>query len=196
MTVLECYRNRIFVFVIWLRSCPTCNILASMFGISVPTVGFQIRSLNTIFYHNLKHLIEWRTMANWREIKGTWTNILWLLGLSMEPLMKFTDWKLSHMNNFTPVTAAIIHLYTYKVSVIAPYTAIQLIRKPILEKVKCRKLNRRIRKYRVGVEHDISKVKTYVNVSTLWRHTRKLLSSSVSTCASLVCSRKQLKLIF
>ncbi|WAR15768.1 hypothetical protein MAR_005873 [Mya arenaria] len=180
MTVLECYRNRIFVFVIWLRSCPTCNILASMFGISVPTVGFQIRSLNTIFYHNLKHLIEWRTMANWREIKGTWTNILWLLGLSMEPLMKFTDWKLSHMNNFTPVTAAIIHL----------------IRKPILEKVKCRKLNRRIRKYRVGVEHDISKVKTYVNVSTLWRHTRKLLSSSVSTCASLVCSRKQLKLIF
>ncbi|WAR30548.1 hypothetical protein MAR_033090, partial [Mya arenaria] len=126
------------------------------------------------------HLIEWRTMANWREIKGTWTK---------HPVVVGSINGASHeIYNLDTEP----HEQFYSVSVITPYTAIQLARKPILEKVKCRKLIRRIRKYRVGVEDDIGKVKTYIIVSTLWRHPRKLLSSTVSTCASLVCSRNNI----
>ena len=66
--------------------------------------------------------------------------------------------------------------------IMTPYTAAQLARKEDQMKRKCKKLNRNIRYYRIGVEHQIT--------SSVWRHPRPLLSQLVTICAGLVCRKK------
>ena len=47
-----------------------------------------------------------------------------------------------------------------------PYTAAQLARKEGRMKRKCKKLNRNIRYYRIGVEHAFAELKQYKITST------------------------------
>ena len=71
-----------------------------------------------------------------------------------------------------------------------PYTAPQLARKEDRMKRKCKKLNRNIRYYRIGVEHAFAELKQYKTTSSVWRHPRPLLSQLVTICAGLVCRKK------
>ena len=74
--------------------------------------------------------------------------------------------------------------------IMTPYTAAQLARKEDRVKRKCKKLNRNIRYYRIGVEHAFVELKQYKITSSVWRHPRPLLSQLVTICAGLVCRKK------
>ena len=74
--------------------------------------------------------------------------------------------------------------------IMTPYTAAQLARKEDRMKRKCKKLNRNIRYYRIGVEHAFAELKQYKITSSVWRHPRPLLSQLVTICAGLVCGKK------
>ena len=86
-------------------------------------------------------------------------------------------------------------IYPNRDPIMTPYTAVQLLRKEPRERRKCRKLNRRIRRYRTSVEHGIADLKVYRCISSIWRQNRRQLSCAVNICASLVCRRKQIELI-
>ena len=87
------------------------------------------------------------------------------------------------------------NIYSNHCAVITPYTSAQLAQKQPLERRKCRKLKSLIKLYRVRVEQPIGELKTYRSVSLLWRHPRTMLSSTVKSCAALVCRRKEIGLI-
>ena len=70
--------------------------------------------------------------------------------------------------------------------IMTPYTAAQLARKEDRMKRKCKKLNRNIRHYRIGVEHAFAELKQYKITSSVWRHPCPLLSQLVTICAGLV----------
>ena len=74
--------------------------------------------------------------------------------------------------------------------IMTPYTAAQLARKEDRMKRKCKKLNRNIRYCRIGVEHAFEELKQYKITSSVWRHSRPLLSQLVTICAGLVCRKK------
>ena len=86
-------------------------------------------------------------------------------------------------------------IYPNHGAVITPYTSTQLAQKQPLERRECRKLNSLIKLYRVRVEQSIGELKTYRSVSLLWRHPRTMLTSTVKSCAVLVCRRKEIGLI-
>lgn len=72
-------------------------------------------------------------------------------------------------------------IYPNRGSVMTPCSVVQLARKPTREQHKCRILNRHIRKYRIGVEHDISEIKIYRSAGTLRRHLVKS-QNIIHTC--------------
>ena len=74
--------------------------------------------------------------------------------------------------------------------IMKPYTAAQLARKEDRMKRKCKKLNRNIRYYRIGVEPAFAELKQYLIISSVWRDPRPLLSQLVTICEGLVCRKK------
>ena len=53
-----------------------------------------------------------------------------------------------------------------------PYAAAQLARKEDRMKKKCKKLNRNIRYYRIGVEHAFAELKQYKITSSVHRRSK------------------------
>ena len=74
--------------------------------------------------------------------------------------------------------------------IMTPYTAAQLARKADRMKRKCKKMNRKIHYYRIGVEHAFAELKQYKITSSVWRHPRPLLSPLVTICEGFVCRKK------
>jgi hypothetical protein len=81
-------------------------------------------------------------------------------------------------------------IYPNGYPLITPYTSAQLNRMDMRTKLKSRRLNRYITKYRVIVEHSIAELKTYKSVGGVWRHKRNVLPRVVQICGGLVCQRK------
>ncbi|KAL4222805.1 hypothetical protein ACF0H5_018845 [Mactra antiquata] len=51
-------RNRVLLCVMWLRSYPTYNLLAVMFGVAVATIENEIKTLIPIFHEKLHSFIK------------------------------------------------------------------------------------------------------------------------------------------
>lgn len=86
-------------------------------------------------------------------------------------------------------------IYPNRGNVLTQYTAQQIGRKQGVERRKCLKFNRYVKRYRIGVEHAIATLKVYKSVASIWRHPRPDLPSVTCICAGLVCRKKELGLI-
>ena len=73
-------RNRVLLFVIWLRMYPTYNLLSNMFWVSVTVVGTEITSLLPVFCEKLDHFLVWPTKEEWRSMLGVWTKLPMAVG--------------------------------------------------------------------------------------------------------------------
>ena len=73
-----------------------------------------------------------------------------------------------------------------------PFVTAEINRRPAHQQRQCRKLNAKINKYRVNVEHVIREIKLYRAIGTLWRHPRYKIRQTVNICAALSCRRKQM----
>ena len=73
-------RNRVLLFVIWLRMYSTYNLLSNMFGVSVTVVGTEITSLLPVFCEKLDHFLVWPTEEDWRSMLGVWTKLPMAVG--------------------------------------------------------------------------------------------------------------------
>ena len=85
-------------------------------------------------------------------------------------------------------------IYPNRYPNITAYTKAQLRRKRGGDLKKCRKFNNYVQSYRVTVEHSIAELKSYKAISSVWRHSRTLLSKTVKICAGLICRRKEIGL--
>ena len=81
-------RNRVLLFVIWLRMYSTYNLLSNMFGVSVTDVGTEITSLLPVFCEKLDHFLVWPTEEDWRSMLGVWTKLPMAV---MVPRTGYTD---------------------------------------------------------------------------------------------------------
>lgn len=79
--------------------------------------------------------------------------------------------------------------------IMTQHTSPQLRRMPPQRRRKARKLNRCISANRIAVEHAINEIKTYMSISTVWRHRRSLLPRVVYVCTCLVNRKKDLGII-
>ena len=68
-------RNRVLLFLIWLRTYPSFNMLSSIFSISVSTIKYQIRWLYKPFQNKIIGFVQWPTIEEWRDYQGHWTKI-------------------------------------------------------------------------------------------------------------------------
>ena len=68
-------RNRLFLFIIWLRMYPTYSFLANLFCISVSVVGTEVTNILPMFSDKLKSYVVWPTLEEWRNMRGTWPKI-------------------------------------------------------------------------------------------------------------------------
>lgn len=82
-------------------------------------------------------------------------------------------------------------IYPNRDPIMTPYTTQQIRRRDARQQRKCSKLNRLIQRNRVCVEHAIGEIKQYQSVSTVWRHSKRMLPQVVKICACLMRRRKQ-----
>ena len=84
-------------------------------------------------------------------------------------------------------------IYPNRHPILTEFTELQLRQRD--DRLRCRKLNKYIRQYRVYVEHAIAEIKCYRSVGTIWRHRRSTLPRVVTICVGLVCRKKDIGLI-
>ena len=70
-------RNRVLLFVMWLRMYPTYTLLSNIFGVSVTVVGAEITSLSPVF---CDHVLVWPTEEDWHLTQGIWTELPMTVG--------------------------------------------------------------------------------------------------------------------
>jgi len=63
-------RNRILLFVLWLRSYPSYHMLSSLFDVSVSTVQDEINICLPIFEEHFGSFVRWPTLNEWLELRG------------------------------------------------------------------------------------------------------------------------------
>ena len=76
-------------------------------------------------------------------------------------------------------------IYPSRYHLITPYSAGQILQRPLNERAACRRLNRRISKRRIVVEHTIRNLKLFRVIGTLYRHPRRKVVMIVEICAGL-----------
>jgi hypothetical protein len=74
------HRNRILLFLIWLRCYPTYHVLSTLLDISVMTVKDEIHSLIPVLFSICKTFIKWPTGKEWRERINTWSQLPFAVG--------------------------------------------------------------------------------------------------------------------
>ena len=65
-------RNRISLFVLWLRSYPSYHMLSSLFDVSVSTVQDEINICLPIFEEYFGSFVRWPTLNEWLELPREW----------------------------------------------------------------------------------------------------------------------------
>ncbi|KAL4232432.1 hypothetical protein ACF0H5_007125 [Mactra antiquata] len=73
-------RNRILLFIIWLRMYSTYFLLSNMFGISVSVIGTEINSMLPIVCNQLNTFIVWPSVREWHTLKGIWDKLPMAVG--------------------------------------------------------------------------------------------------------------------
>ena len=68
-------RNRVMLFVIWLRTYPSFHMLFSIFNISISAVKNEIRWMYQPFENKIKCFVKWPSLQEWREKHGNWSKI-------------------------------------------------------------------------------------------------------------------------
>lgn len=81
-------------------------------------------------------------------------------------------------------------IYPNRYPILTAFTAAQLARRHGMQLRKCLKFNRYLTSYRVCVEHAIARLKSYKAISSVWRHSRRMLVKTVHICAGLTCRRQ------
>ncbi|KAK3106435.1 hypothetical protein FSP39_019847 [Pinctada imbricata] len=72
--------NRIFLFLIWLRSYPSYYFLSMLFGVSVSTIHREIACLIPIFRAKFSMYIKWASYNDWRTMRGVWPTLSSVVG--------------------------------------------------------------------------------------------------------------------
>lgn len=76
-------------------------------------------------------------------------------------------------------------IYPSRYPLITPFSAAQILRRPLQERAVCRRFNRKLSKRRMIVEHTIRNVKLFRVIGTLYRHPRRTVVTIVELCAGL-----------
>ena len=83
-------------------------------------------------------------------------------------------------------------IYPSRYPLVTPFSAAQILRKPLNERPMCRRLNRKMSKRRIVVEHTIRNLKLFRVIGTLYRHPRRKVVMIVEICAGLAHRRARL----
>jgi len=68
-------RNRILLFVLWLRSYLSYHMLSSLYDVSVSTVQDEINICFPIFEEYFGSFARWPTLNEWLELRGEWQKL-------------------------------------------------------------------------------------------------------------------------
>ncbi|PJE78094.1 hypothetical protein CI610_02977 [invertebrate metagenome] len=67
--------NRLFMFLIWLRSYPSVHFLSLLFDISSSTVSRELNAIRTIMWDIYADTIVWPTPQEWLDMRGNWSDL-------------------------------------------------------------------------------------------------------------------------
>lgn len=68
-------RNRVMLFMIWLRSYPSLSVLSLLFEISVATVGNELNKMRCIMWNIYANQIVWPSQQEWQSMRGHWSKL-------------------------------------------------------------------------------------------------------------------------
>ncbi|CAG2248292.1 unnamed protein product [Mytilus edulis] len=73
-------RNRILLFMLWLRSYPSYHMLSVIFDVSVSTIKDEIHACIPIFEETYSRLIHWPSLDEWQDLQGGWGKLPFAVG--------------------------------------------------------------------------------------------------------------------
>ncbi|CAG2246549.1 unnamed protein product [Mytilus edulis] len=68
-------KNRVMLYIMWLRSYPSYHVLALIFNVSVSTVQAEINACMPIFQRALESFVQWPALNEWRGKRGIWPKL-------------------------------------------------------------------------------------------------------------------------
>jgi len=68
-------RNRLLLFLLWIRSYPTYSMLALIFDISIGTIGNELNNFISVMWETYVHELNWPTIQEWQNMRGNWTKL-------------------------------------------------------------------------------------------------------------------------
>lgn len=67
--------NRVMLFMLWMRSYPSCHLLSLLFDVSVTTVHDEINWCIPIMWEHFHALVQWPSLDEWTSKIGNWNKL-------------------------------------------------------------------------------------------------------------------------
>lgn len=68
-------RNRLMLFLIWLRSYPSLCFLSVMFDVSSSTVENELNSMRWVMWNAYARNVRWPPREEWEGLRGLWPKL-------------------------------------------------------------------------------------------------------------------------
>jgi hypothetical protein len=67
--------NRVMLFMLWMRSYPSCHLLSLLFDVSVTTIHDAINWCIPIMWEHFHALVQWPSLDEWTSKIGNWNKL-------------------------------------------------------------------------------------------------------------------------
>lgn len=68
-------RNRVLLYLLWIRTYPSYHMLSMIFDVSVETVKNEIKCMTPIFHNLFASLVTWPSIPEWQSMRNNWPNL-------------------------------------------------------------------------------------------------------------------------